>query len=82
MLSKKILDVILDDGFSETMITEWADTKDGPGADLIDGALEDLFQEENKNEPEKFKMKERANFEIVVAAVRGLLLIDMNVMGW
>jgi len=72
MISKDILDVINEE--SETMIIEWADYGSGPGYDVIEDKIYNLFVKTKKITDKEFKL--------VKNAVRNLILQDMILMGW
>lgn len=71
MLSKEALEVVLEE--SETMVVEWADTRDGPGYRVIENALDEFFKEKEITGTEK---------ETMVQNVRAFLLMDMAIVGW
>jgi hypothetical protein len=71
MICKEALDIVLSE--SETMIIEWADTKDGPGNSVINDALDEFFKEEEI--PTNLALMIRAN-------IRGFILNDMAIMIW
>ncbi len=71
MLSKEALNVVL--GESETMIVEWADTKDGPGNGVIQNKLDDFFQDKGLKDTEKLMIENN---------VRAFILMDMAIVGW
>lgn len=71
MQSKEILDVVLE--HSETMIVEWADSKDGHGDPIIEDAIDIFAEKEEITGPELLLLKQN---------VRNFLSMDMAIMGW
>jgi len=72
MLSKIILELIMAE--SETMIVEWADTKDGYGKDIIETKIDEYLSSQGYN-GQKMVMQLKKN-------VRAFILQDMAIMGW
>jgi len=68
MISKKVLDIVLE--HSETMIIEWADSKDGPGVEIIDGAIDSLSGLTG------------TDLRMVKHNVRAFILMDMLISAW
>jgi hypothetical protein len=71
MISQKALEIVLKE--SETMIIEWADTKDGLGDSIITEELDEFFKEEAI--PEKTAL-------IIKANIRSFILLDMAISIW
>jgi hypothetical protein len=72
MLCNEILQIVLEE--SETMITEWADTKDGPGATIIEDKIEQFLID-------KGYTNDAVRLELAIN-VRTFILHDMGIMGW
>lgn len=58
---------------SETMVVEWADTKDGFGLDVIEESLKVFFKNQGLNE---YQIREIKN------GIRQFLKNDMEIIGW
>ncbi|GAG00007.1 unnamed protein product [marine sediment metagenome] len=71
MISEKVLKIVLEE--SETMIVEWADTRDGYGVEVIDNKLKAFFKAEEI--PENMAL-------VITGNVRSFILMDMAIMIW
>jgi len=71
MLVKEALDLIAQE--SETMIIEWADTRDGFGVNVIEESLNAFFEDERIREEDR---------KVIKAQLRSLIILDMAIRGW
>ena len=71
MFSEKVLKIVLEE--SETMIVEWADSRDGYGVEVIDNKLKALFKDEDISEEMGLQ---------ITANVRSFILMDMAIVIW
>lgn len=71
MISKEALDIVLKE--SETMVVEWADTRDGFGLDKIEYKLKNFFKKKCLTDLQQREIK---------FGLRQFLKNDMEIIGW
>ncbi len=75
MLSEEVLKLVLSE--SETMITEWADTRDGPGYSVIEGKISDFLNVVGYDKLNDHDLRQQ-----ITTNVRTFILYDMAIMSW
>ena len=72
MVSQEILTLVMSE--SETMVTEWADSRDGHGCDVIEEKISDYLIQKGFSDYDKRKQ--------IKTNVRSFILYDMAIMSW
>jgi hypothetical protein len=72
MISQSILELVMSE--SETMVTEWADTRDGPGYRIIEEKISGFLIASGHVSHDLRQQ--------IITNVRTFVLQDMAIMGW
>ena len=75
MVSKDILELAMAE--SETMVVEWADTRDGYGYDIIEEKISEFLTNQGFDETKDHDQREQ-----IKTNVRTFILHDIAIMGW
>lgn len=75
MRSQEVLDIVMQ--HSETMVTEWADSQDGYGVEVIREAINVAMLPNTENTQE-----DKRELELLIQNVRTFILMDMTIVGW